>query len=169
MHLVPGAHLSLMTLGGTAPYLTAKEPGAQRGPATHSRLHSWARKPQESSPGLALAPLPSWACGPLSRSSALAGTSSVGSFQQLLQALPLKGTEKEGLVSKPGNQSALLKSASSWRVGDALLGAVNPLPSGPWCPQMKIQHRVLTVSHEALQGLASACSPHSSLLTQLRH
>lgn len=34
---------------------------------------------------------------------------------------------------------------------------------------MKIQDRVLTVSHEALQGLVSACFPDSSLLTQLRH
>lgn len=52
--------------------------------------------------------------------------SSIGSFQQLLQAFSLQGTEKEGLVSKPGNRKCSTEEHRHLESGLCSAGGCQP-------------------------------------------
>lgn len=104
MYLIPGAHLSLVTLGGTAFYLATK--GSERA----STLLKAAQLGQEargfhprscprSSPQLGPA-------GPCPGPRPWLAPSSIGHFQQLLQARSLKGTERRAESLSQGTGSA---------------------------------------------------------------
>lgn len=139
MYLIPGAHLSLMTLGGASQSDSKGTWGSERASNLFKATHLGREATGIPSQVLPFPLFPAGTWGLLSRSSALAGTQQCREgFWQLLQALLLNKTEKEDLVSKPGNRKYCRRNSLAEHQQLESI-AVNLLPSGSWCLQMKTQ------------------------------